>query len=141
MYPYPVPSLVTVAMRSLPERYAGAIQCLQNALQVSQDAVEDDQEEELESYDSAVEIDEQLALEDSASSENSALINDFETSLPITPRFQNLAVDTEGMGGDPSEGASTIPTKRKTDHETMFNALKLASKNVVGNTTLQLYVR
>ncbi len=124
------------------EKYAGALQCFQTALQVSQDAVDDDQEEELESYDSAINIDEKLALEDSS---ETALINNLENiSLPITPRFQNLSIDTEDTVagvGDSSKGASTVPTKRKADHKTMFNALKLASKNVVGNSTLQLYVR
>ena len=125
-----------------PGIYAGAIQCFQTALQISQDAVDDDQEEELESYDAAIEIDAKLALEDS--SEMSELINDTETNLdkfdpPITPRFQNLSVDTEGMGDDPTVGSTA--TMKNTGHETMFNALKVASKNVVGNSTLQLYIR
>ncbi|PIL25798.1 hypothetical protein GSI_11548 [Ganoderma sinense ZZ0214-1] len=136
-YSSPVPSLV--AMSLPPQKYAGALRCFKNALQVSQDAVEDDQEEELESYDSAIEIDEQLALEEPL--EGSAINESGIDSLHIVPRFQNLPVDTEGMGEDPSEGASSIPMKRKTDHETMFNSLKVASKNVVGNSTLRLYVR
>ncbi|PIL29984.1 hypothetical protein GSI_07895 [Ganoderma sinense ZZ0214-1] len=125
-------------MSSLPDKYIGARQCFENALGISRDAIEDDQEEEVESYDSAVEIDEQLAHED---------LDSLETDMehfdpPITPRFQKLSVDAEGLGDDPSEGgALTIPMKRKSDHETMFSALKAASKNVVGNSTLQLYIR
>lgn len=109
---------------SLLNIHTGALACLKESQTVSLDAVGDDQDEELESYASALQIDEQLAR----------LSFEGEPELPdaddLTARLQPTTED------------EAVPSKvRKIEHVEMRANLKKASQNIVGSSTLGEYVR
>lgn len=110
---------------------SGALQFLQDAQTISLEAVDADQEEELESYMSALDIDAQLEGidRDTPASSLSLLHAGSDTFASRLYQAETSSTLAKGSNNTP-QGLGA-----------MRETLKAASKNVVGNSTLKEYIR